>query len=120
MLSARRLLNRYGSVGILKIPQGNGVFDPITGEVTVVYDDYDILYVPYPVTSEDLGNFGLSAFDGSFLTFMFKDEDRTTMNIPTTAFIDDIYTNRFDIQRIQRVQQKDKLLAFQAATKVRI
>ncbi len=116
-MTARNQLNRYGSQGTLKIPQDNGVYDPTTGDTTVVYDDYDILYVPYPVASEDLGAFGLSAFDGSFVTFMFKNQDTSGLVIPTTSFIQTL-TERIDIQEMQYVKVQDKILLYQAKSKV--
>ncbi len=118
-LTSRRLLNRYGSKGILKIPQGNGIYTPSTGDTTFVYDDYDVLYVPFPVSTTTLDNFGLDAFAGNFVTFMFTNQDIAIIEVNTTAFIDDIDNNRHDIQAIQKLLIKDNIVLFQAETTVR-
>ncbi len=116
MLTARNQLNRYGSSGTLKIPQDNGTYDPNTGDTTVIYDDHNILYVPWPVSTDNYGNFGLDAFQGSFLTFMLKDVDDSVITVPTTAYIDDINGNRIDIQEVHTLKIKDTIVLFEART----
>ncbi len=117
MLTSKNQLARYGSQGTLKIPQDNGTFDPDTGDVNVLYDTYPVLYVPFPVATDDLNNFGLSAFTGSFMTFMFTNEDIALRDIPTTGFITDTDNKDHDLYTVQRLLIKDNIVLFQAKTK---
>ncbi len=119
MLTAKNQLKKYGSQGVLQIPDSNGVYDPTTGDTTVNYTEYAVTYIPYPVSSEDMNNFGLAAFDGSFLSFMLVNANTGVLDVRPNSFIKDANGDHWDIQKTSPVMVKNKVILYQASTSVK-
>ena len=68
------LFNRYGSHGLLSVPQDNGIIDHQTGDTSIVYDDYPIKYAGLPLETNPDSDYGLATFKQSQMTFYIEDK----------------------------------------------
>ncbi len=104
----------FGSDGTLRVPQGNGTYDPDSGDTMYIEDTYPIKYVPYPMVTDPTSDYGLSAFKDSVVTFYVKD---ISVVVNETCVIEGIDGIKWSIITLNTTNINNQVVMYEATVK---
>jgi len=122
-MTAKRLLDRFGSPGVLYIPTQNGVYDPQTGENTITFTQEDVLFVTVPL--DDTYGEGLQQGANGVIWFApFNNIGGTayTLKNANGCYISSTIegqTIKYDILEVNFVIERDKVRAIEAQVNIK-
>ncbi len=112
--STEHLMSMFGSDGTLRVPQGNGTYDPDSGDTMYIEDTYPIKYVPYPMVTDPTSDYGLSAFKDSVVTFYVKD---ISVVVNETCVIEGIDGIKWSIITLNTTNINNQVVMYEATVK---
>ncbi len=115
--SAKRVVEKYGNHGFLHVPSGPAVYDPETGESTTPEDKYPIPYTFTPQKTMLGGDYGLTAFADSIVTFYVDD---ISVVVNETCYISDLNGVKWGITTLNILKVGDLIVAYEAVVKAHV